>query len=203
MNLVLMSVFLGVGNVPQDEIEQDATLSLDAKGDAVMEVTFQLSANQWQRWKSNIGEHPDLLRRDLYRQFPGYDLHDFDLKRDDINRRATSTLKARGAATYKGSGRFEIEVEPQMKLVTHTEREWHFASSELAEQGVLFKQTVKYVLPAGARDARLVEPPDGFRTLSYTVPVGGGTNPWPVVAAVSALGLAALTILRFIPRSTV
>lgn len=189
--------FLILMVLAQESISQDILLRVDDQGDATIEIQFQLGAKSWIQWRNLYGDHPDLLRRDLIHRFSKLEISDITLNRDDMNRKATATLKARGEARYRGAGRFEIEIPGTWKKVTGPGRETVFSSSEVVDQGVILQQTVKIVLPEKAMDVKLSEVVDGQATLSYTLPQSGGLRPWPILAVVSLLGLIAVTALRF------
>ncbi len=172
----------------QDSVTTEISNKVDERGDAQIEVQFQLSAKAWMNWKARFGDHPDMLRRDLMHQFSMFEVADYDLKTDNMNRKAVASIKARGAARYKGNGKFEIDLPGDWKKVTDTGREWHFSQTSLAGQNVMMTQINKITLPEGSRDARLGAVQDNQQILSYTLPQKTPFSPWPFVAGAGLIG---------------
>jgi hypothetical protein len=181
----------------QESIGQSMTASVDPRGDASMQIEFTLSAKAWLNWKSQYGDHPDLLRRDLTHQFSMYELVDFKLERDDINRKATASMKIRGEARYRGDGKFEIILPKAWNKVTDTGREWHFSYSQIIGQGLVLNQTFRIILPEGVQDARLGPGLTGQQILGYRLPLKEGANIWPALFFAGLAGLGITIALRF------
>jgi hypothetical protein len=185
----------------QDSTDQTMTIRLDDKGDAQITIDFQLSAKAWLNWRQTYGDHPDLLRRDLTHRFSMFSISDFNLVKDDTNRKATASITSKGEARYRGDGRFELQLPKTWRKVTDTGREWHFAYSEVVGQNATLNQTIKIVLPEGATGARLEPESQGQQLLKYETPVrrggGGGGGMWAALFFASLLGALALTGVRF------
>ena len=60
----------------------DDTFRFDARGDAQIEITFQYGARQWEQWREQYGDHPNLLLRDLRYQLASSDIQNFTLDAD-------------------------------------------------------------------------------------------------------------------------
>lgn len=193
----MMTLALFLSMLCQDEIKNDLVTRLDAHGDASMEITFTLSASQWLKWKANVGDHPDLMKRDLIRRFSTAVVENVKLDVQAMDRKATASLMARGEARYKGNGRFELVLPASWSKVTDTGSEWHFSHSELAGRGVMLKQVNKIVLPAGATNAKLSGPSGGEQILSYEIPKKGGFNPMYLFSGLGFVLLLVVTVLRF------
>jgi hypothetical protein len=181
----------------QDEIRNELVTKLDPHGDAAIEITFALSASQWLKWKANVGDHPDLMKRDLVRRFSTAVVENVKLDMQAMDRKATASLTAKGEARYKGSGKFELVLPATWSKVTDTGSEWHFTHSELAGRGVMLKQVNKIVLPPGAANAKLSGPSGGEQILSYEIPKKGGFNPMYIFSGVGLVLFVLVTVLRF------
>jgi len=193
----MMTVALLSAILCQDEIRNDLVTKLDAHGDASIEITFALSASQWLKWKANVGDHPDLMKRDLIRRFSTAVVDNVKLDIQAMDRKATASLTAKGEARYKGGGRFEVVLPAAWSKVTDTGAEWHFAHSELAGRGLMLKQVNKIVLPPGAANAKLSGPSGGEQILSYEIPKKGGFNPMYLFSGVGLVLFVLVTVLRF------
>jgi hypothetical protein len=170
----------------------------DERGDAEVEIHFQLDRGSWDNWKSQYGDHPDMLLRMTRHDMAAAVIEDFGLDRDDVHRSAVSHFKARALAQYRGNGQFEIPIPKNMKLVTGSGTEWAFTNSA-AERlpgggSRIVNMTYRGRLPAKAQNAHMVNGND-FDRLAYTLEVNpskpktllyGGMA---LVAAAIALGL--------------
>jgi hypothetical protein len=112
---------------PARTIEQ--IYQFDERGDAKVEIHFQLDRGSWEYWKSQYGDHPDMLLRMTKHEMAAAVIEDFGLDRDDVHRSAVSHFKARALAQYRGNGQFEIPIPKNMKLVTGSGADWAFTNS--------------------------------------------------------------------------
>jgi hypothetical protein len=167
MNAILLALIL----VPQETIAQDTVLEIDDRGDAQMTVEFRLSARTWLEWRERYGDHPDIVWRDLKHRFPMYELHDYRMEKDDVNRRAKATVKVRGAALHRTQGTYEFSVPKNWRKLTESPREWLFTSSEIAGPNVILQQTLKIVLPAAVPSSRLEPSEEGHSKIVFAVPM--------------------------------
>lgn len=142
---------------------------IDERGDAQIEFKFQLSAANWQRWKDQFGDHPDIMLRDVKHQLASSVIDEFSLTKDDVHRSATTKMKARALANYKGNGQFQVEVPKEMKMVANSGTECVFTSTEVEGNG-LINITDRAKLPTGARNVHLTTGND-FNQLVYSIDV--------------------------------
>lgn len=183
--------------------EVDVVVQINALGDAQLEFTIKSSAAHWAEWKKNYGSHPDLLKRDLKRMLPESELSNFEMKQEDMERKATIRCQGKAACRYRGEGHFEIEIPAEMKKVADTGREWHFTRSEIMTPTLVRVETWKIVLPAEAQGMKLGPIAEGKQNLSYDMPVRGGVSGWLLLAGVGILGLLMSTALRIVARQPV
>ena len=169
---------------------------IDDKGDARVEVSFQLGARDWARWKMQFGDHPDILLRNLKYQMAAAVLDDYSLEKNDMKRHAVAKLKARAVARYRGDGQFAVEVPKNMRMVSNAGGEWVFTSNEM-DSGIIMNITDRARIPSDARDVRLVNGND-YNHIVYSIPqkphrskqmvyLGGGLLAVGVLAAIVGL----------------
>jgi len=172
-------VFLAIGlasrlawaQEPSRTIEQ--IYQFDERGDAKVEYHFQLDRGSWDYWKSEYGDHPDMLLRMTKHDMAAAVIDDFGLDKDDVHRSAVSRFKARALAQYRGNGQFEIPVPKNMKLVTGSGTEWAFTNSSVERSAAgsrIVNITYRAKLPAKAQNAHMVNGND-FDRLTYTLEV--------------------------------
>jgi hypothetical protein len=157
---------------PSRTIEQ--IYQFDERGDAKVEIHFQLDRGSWEYWKSQYGDHPDMLLRMTKHDMAAAVIEDFGLDRDDVHRSAVSHFKARALAQYRGNGQFEIPIPKNMKLVTGSGADWAFTNSAAERTpgggARIVNTTYRGRLPAKAQNAHIVSGND-FDRLSYTLEV--------------------------------
>ena len=153
----------------QEAMSVERTYEIDDRGDATIELSFQLGAAQWAKWKDQYGDHPDLLLRNTKYEMAAAVVDDFSLNKDDVHRHASAKIKARALARYRGDGKFEIQVPKTMKLVAGSGRDWAFTQSQLGEGGIM-NITERAKLPANAQNAHLTAGND-YDELVYSLDV--------------------------------
>jgi len=172
----------------------DQTYTFDARGDATIETSSQFSAADWSEWKDRFGDHPDILLRDLRYQYASAVVDDYSLEKDDVHRHAVAKIKARALAKYKSNGDFAIDVTKDLKLVTGSGLDWFFTSSA-AMNGVLFTQTLKAKLPAGATNAAFSQSGGDFNQLTYSMDLAPSKPKGWLVGGIGLLFLGVILAL--------
>ncbi len=179
--LLAMAILLGGGAVTLRAQEAsrtvDETFQFDERGDAKIEFNFQLGRLQWNRWKAQYGDHPDVLLRLTKYNMAAAAIDNFSLTKDDTQRRAVTRFTARALAQYRGNGQFEIQMPRNIKPVTGSGLEWVFTSSMPDSNPGIFSEgqsvvnvTLRAKLPAKAHDAHMVNGND-FDRLVYSLEV--------------------------------
>jgi hypothetical protein len=165
----------------------DENVIFDERGDAKLEISFGFGAAQWQEWRESIGDHPDILLRNLRYTLASGVIEDFKLEKDDVNRKAICRLKVRALARYRSNGEFVIEIPKDWKMVTGSGRDWVFTKSSLSGDAIL-NETQHGNLPEKAQNVHFSEGRD-FNELSYSL----NLNP-PRPKAKLAIGMVLLVI---------
>lgn len=187
------------GQEPSRTVEE--ICQFDERGDAKIEINFQLGAKKWAEWKRQYGDHPDIVLRNLKYQFAAavFD-DDFKLEKDEVHRRAVARVTARALASYQSGGQFEIDVVKNMKLVAGSGLEWFFTNTTLEEDGIV-NMTDRFKLPAYAYNARLVTGND-YDQLVYSLRVSRSKPKLLLYFGILFLvGAAIMGVLSFRPSS--
>jgi hypothetical protein len=214
LTLSVAALLLAAGNVcaqaaAVETLPVKMVISLDALGDAEITFEMEMSAKQWQAWKQQYGENPSLLRRDMGQFVSAYAVDDFDLDQDDMDRRMTMTIKASGVARHLGDGRYELELEPEMKTgeIIDGGREVRFDYTQSNGPGsvMLMDQIVK--LPDGATGVEQSTDSTGTPVIEYQVPIdfggGGGSIVLLVLGILLTVGGLAVLPIAFLGGSKV
>jgi hypothetical protein len=176
--------------LPADTINSDVAAYVDAYGDGKITLTFHLSASQWETWREQYGDHPDLLWRDLKQRFAKYALDKFDLQRNDIERTAVAKIDARALTTTQGNGTRAIEVEKEARFVSNSGSEWIFESvGQASPYSPIVTETTRIILPPEATNVHVENAGAGPEELVYQMPERGQDNNllfWTGIAAIVA-----------------
>jgi hypothetical protein len=171
-----------------DTINTDVIAKVDPYGDGTITLTFRLSAAQWENWREQYGDHPDLLWRDLKQRFAKYALDKFDLKRDDIDRTATANLGARAITTVRGDGSRAIEMAKDAKFVSGSGSEWIFESvAQASPYSAIATETTRIMLPPEAMNAHVETIGSEPQQLVYQLPESNSNNAYFLCAGVLAI----------------
>jgi len=93
----------------------DETMTVDALGDATIEIGFDLSAMQMKQLGQTLGQNKALLKRDIMKLLSQYETYDWDIKVDEMTRHVTMRCKARGAVPHKGDGRYALVLPKEFR----------------------------------------------------------------------------------------
>jgi hypothetical protein len=173
-----------------DTVNTDVVAHVNTYGDGKITLTFHLSASQWETWREQYGDHPDLLWRDLKQRFAKYALDKFDLQRNDIDRTAVANIDARAFATTLGNGTRAIEVEKEARFVSNSGSDWIFESvAQASPYSPIVTETTRVILPSVATNVHVENAGAGPQELVYQMPEGGQDN-----GLLFWLGIAAIVV---------
>ncbi len=168
----------GVMNVKQ-------SIDVNEVGDATIVMHMSFNASQFQNWQQRYGMNPSLLKREMSKELTPYDITDFKLDKNDMDRKVTITIKARGVTTYRGNGRSEIEVPKNWRLVDQDDHELKFNYLEDVGNGVTIQGDVTTTLPVTATDVSDPVPAEGgMKRITYHMPVESGKSSMGLVPGV-------------------
>lgn len=183
----------------QDVMNIDQTVNVSELGDATFVMRMTFSASQFQQWQQRYGMNPSLLKREMGKYMSQYDITDFQLDKNEMEREVTITIKARGITTYRGNGRTEIEVPKSWRLVDKDAHELKFNYLEPAGNGVTVQGHVTTKLPETATDISEPVPAEGgMKRVTYLMPVASKSSTGLILGiglvvvglVVSGIGLA-------------
>jgi len=168
----------GVMNVKQ-------SIDVNEVGDATIVMHMSFNASQFQNWQKRYGMNPSLLKREMSKELTPYDITDFKLEKNDMDRKVTITIKARGVTTNRGNGRSEIEVPKNWRLVDQDDHELKFNYLEDVGNGVSIQGDVTTTLPKSASDISDPVPAEGgMKRITYSLPVESGKSAMGLIPGV-------------------
>ncbi len=176
-----------------DTINTDVAVKVNPYGDGTMTVTFRLSASQWENWREEYGDHPDLLKRDFKRRFAKYALDDFKLERNDMDRTAVATITARAITAVRQDGYRAIEINKEARFVSNSALDWIFESvSQSSPYSPIVTETTRIELPPGATNVRVENEGSGPQHLVYQLPENGNNDGMLFWSGIAAIALGAI-----------
>ena len=176
----------GVMNIKQ-------TIDVTELGDATIVMHMSFNASQFQNWQRRYGMNPSLLKREMSKELTPYDVTDFKLDKNEMDREVTITIKARGVTTNRGNGRNEIEVPKNWRLVDQDDHELKFNYLESVGNGVSIQGDVTTTLPATASDISEPVPAEGgMKRITYQMPVKSGGSGFGLIPGI---GLAVVGLI--------
>lgn len=102
----------------QEPLKQKIEMRIDSIGDAMVTVSMQMNANQWQMWLNSVGNNPAILKRNMERTLPGYFLTDFNLEKNDMERSFVFKFKAYGVCDVDKKGKWIVTTDQKDPDVT-------------------------------------------------------------------------------------
>ena len=184
--LVLFSV--KVNGQSQQKIE----MRIDSIGNAKLNISMTMNAQEWQIWNSNYGNNPSALKRDIERGLPAFFLDNFKLEKDDMNRSYNLSLNAYGVCDINKRGKWIVDTDQKNAQLTELTENKYMLVSSPPEFGGNLQQTYIIELPEDAKNIKTdkdafgksvfefdMEPPSsGFNLMRWAgillIVVGGG-----------------------------
>lgn len=199
---VLCAALLSTADVvraadPPSTIAFDETFACDALGDCVWSIDFTLDAASYASWHQRYGQNKSLIKRDMGKLMSQFDMRDWEVKVDEMERRIHVGVTARGAVKHKGGGRYEYAIPKTWKGGDLIGTTLSFNYIEAMDVGVIGHHNIKLVLPAEASEIVSDGVGDsGERVVRYAVPTPGGSGGnTSLLIAAGALGLVGVGAL--------
>lgn len=167
--------------------------TIDAVGNGEITITLKMNAKEWAGWKRQYGANPSLFKRDVCKMFTQYELTDFELDQDEMDREARVTIRAKGLSTYEGRGRHEVELgKGGMAKGELVDGEYRVTYTEPQGPNTVSLVDQRVQLPPGAHGAEVATNASGVPVLRYQLAPAGAGLPWLWIGtglAVAAAGL--------------
>ncbi len=134
---------------------QKIEMKIDAIGNAKLNISMTMTAQQWQTWNANYGNNPSALKRDMERAMPAYFVDDFKLEKDDMNRSFNLSLNAYGVCEINKRGKWIANTDQKNAQLTElTDHKYMLVSSPL-EFGGTIQQTFIIEFPEEAKNIKI------------------------------------------------
>lgn len=134
--------------------QQKIEMRIDSIGNAKLNISMTMNAQEWQIWNSNYGNNPSALKRDIERGMPAYFLDDFKLDKDDMNRSFNLSLNAYGVCDINKRGKWIVDTEQKNAQLTELTENKYMLVSSPQEYGGSLQQTFIIELPETAKNIK-------------------------------------------------
>ena len=175
-------------------INMDIRAEVNQVGDAEIQIIFNMSAQQWVGWKAQYGNNPSLFKREMSKLFSQYEVTDFKLEQDDMNRQAKVIMLGKGMGIYVGDDTFELELEKDMRDGEIVEREYRVTYTDPQGPTVLSLVDQRIQLPEGAENIEITSGSNGKPVLRYKLETKSAGFPWMWIGILAAI-VGAVAIL--------
>jgi hypothetical protein len=149
--ILMFTVVLGYGQQTQQKIDME----IDAVGNAKIDVSMTMNAQQWQVWIANLGNNPAALKREVERSMPAYFLDDFKLEKDEMNRSFNLSLNAYGVCEINKRGVWTIDTDQKNANLTELTSHKYMLVSSPEELGGTVQQTFTISFPPEAENIEI------------------------------------------------
>ena len=143
-------------------------MTVDEKGDAALDVSIKYNAQLWDVIKQNHNADASVLKNTWKRQFPKYQLTEFDIKNNEMEKTVISKFKILGMMKLDDNGKWIASLDQKDPNITKISDNQFLLVDEATAM------TLKLNLPKGASNAKIEKDTFGKSNLTYTAPVSGG-----------------------------
>jgi len=154
LNLVFaFFLVLMIGNIAfcsANNIAEEMTFDIKDNADVVCHIKYQLNAKQYVAWKSQFGNNPALLKRQITNFISQYEITNFKVDENAVERQIDISLLVKGMVRNKGEGVYEFSVPKDWKGGEKIERGFQFHTTKVTGLDSVMDINLKVLLPAQA-----------------------------------------------------
>lgn len=163
-------------------------ITVDEIGDAVCEFKTKYNAAWWDYFTKTVGNNTSILKNNIKKTFPKYELTDFDYKQDSDDRTNTIKFKIFGMASIDKNGKWLAELDQKNPDITKiSERDFL-----LIESG----NSLKIHLPSGTTGARIEKDSFGEAILTYPATEAAGVGTYFLIAGIILMAAGGFLLFK-------
>jgi hypothetical protein len=195
LSFFIVSLFvINLSGQNTDVLKQDVVFNIDELGNASMEISAKLNAQQWQNWENSYGDkNVSILKRDMERVLSYFYLYDFDYEQNEMERSYVLSFKAKGLARYLGDNEWRAEMglkDPDFSKLTDNS---YLVTSSFAEGGMIVQTNNKIFFPEAASNIEEDTDEFGLAVFDYELkPASTGGFPLFLVIGIVLIVLSAV-----------
>lgn len=179
--IVLFGTFFSVNQIlyGQQEVKglkQLIELNIDELGNAEVDLTSKLNAQQWAMFKSSTGTNQSAIKRSIEKAMPAFFLSDFKYEEEPMERTYTIKMKAMSVTQLDKNGRWRGDLDmknPDISKVSDTE---YRLDVNMLSDGGFIEQVQKIKLPDHAKNSKIEKDSFGKAILTYELNSGSTTS---------------------------
>lgn len=154
-------------------MKQTLDMTIDNLGNAVVEASQKLNAQQWDIMKREIGSNTSIFKNAMQKALPKYYLTDFDYTEQPMERTYKLKFKVLGICYINKDGKWQSDLESKDPDITKLSDREFMTTADMMSGGVFIQQTQKLHLPSGVKDAKIEKDSFGKAILTYSTNTGG------------------------------
>ena len=151
-------------------------ITVDEVGNAVCEFKTKYNAEAWDTFLKTVGSNTSILKNNLIKSFPKYELTDFNYSQDTDERTNTIKFKILGMMAINKEGDWTTDLDAKDPDVT-----------KLSDTDFLLTiegNAMKIHLPPGTEDAKIAKNTFNKAILTYPADEGGALGSWPMILGI-------------------
>lgn len=163
-------------------------INADDLGNAQCVMENKYTAEAWDVFTKTIGNNTSILKNNMIRIFPKYELSDFEYSQDGDDRTNTIKFKILGFLEIDNNGNWVAKLEKKDPEITKLTE----SSFLLMEDG----QSLKINLPSGTSGAKITKDSFGMAAISYPANEGGGKSLIFLGVGIAVMALGAFMLRK-------
>jgi hypothetical protein len=172
--LLLLASNRGQAQESIESMKQVIDITADDLGNASLDVSMKLNAQQWDMLKKSMGNNTSIFKREMEKALPKYFLSDFNYSEDQMERTYKLKFKVLGLLSINKDGIWEAKLDTKKPDITKLSDREYVITENLNVNGSLVQQTQKLHLPEGAENVKLEKDSFGKAVLRYSL--GGSSS---------------------------
>ena len=163
-------------------------ITIDKVGNAVCEFKTKYNAIYWDNFLKTVGGNTSILKNQLIKAFPKYELRDFKYSQDADDRTNSITFKMLGVMSVDKNGKWTTDLDQKNPDIT-----------KLSDKDFLLIEdgnSMKIHLPEGTADAKIEKDTFGQAVLTYPADLSGPMGNWPLYLGLGMLVAGIFLLFR-------
>jgi len=152
----------------------DETFVVAQNGDTSVKIEFKLTAQQYANWRARYALNPSLVKRDMGKSLSQYEVSEFKLDQNEMERDTKITFLVKGLTRPSGSNRLLVDIPRIWKGGEKSGNDYVFRYPEVLGPGTLAEHTVRVILPKEATIVKEQLSGEGDHSVEFELPTPVG-----------------------------
>lgn len=174
---ILWSLYFFTITMTAQQANQKFNMKIDPIGNAVIDISMTMNAQQWDAWNATYGNNPAGLKREIERSMPAFFMDDFKLEKDDMNRSFNLSMNAYGVCEVDKRGKWMVDTDQKNAQLTELTDHKYMLVSSPPELGGMVQQTFIIEFPETAKNIKVDTDAYGKSLFEFKMePLSSGFN---------------------------